>query len=107
MTRYTYSTCLSFGTDGEADYCEIDTTISYVVRPGRPETPPAYDHGGLPAEGPEIDDIRVEEIDGHPVSTGDEATEEAILARFDTGDHDADLLAEAAETDTYCRENRA
>lgn len=107
MTRYTYSTCLSFGTDGEADYCEVDTTISYVVRPGRPETPPAYAHGGLPAEDPEIDDIRVEKIDGKPAVTGDAITRDAILAEFECGRHDADLLAEAAETDTYRRENRA
>ena len=107
MTRYTYSTCLSFGTDGEADYSEIDTTISYVVRPGRPETPPAYAHGGVPAEDPEIDDIRVEKIDGKPAVTGDAITRDAILAEFECGRHDADLLAEAAETDTYRRENRA
>lgn len=107
MTRYTYSTCLSFGTDGEADYCELDATISYVVRQGRAETPPAYAHGGLPAEDAEIDDIRVEKIDGHQVSADDAGTVEAILARFDTGDHDAYLMAEAAETDIYRRENRA
>lgn len=107
MTRYTYTTCLSFGTDGEADYCEIDTTISYVVRQGRAETPPAYAHGGLPAEDPEIDDIRVEKIDGKPAVTGDAITRDAILAEFECGRHDADLLAEAAETDTYRRENRA
>lgn len=35
--RYHYTTCLSFGTDGEADYCEIDATISYIVRAGRAE----------------------------------------------------------------------
>ena len=107
MTRYTYTTCLSFGTDGEADYSEVDTTISYVVRPGRPETPPAYAHGGLPAEDPEIDDIRVEKIDGKPAVTGDAITRDAILAEFECGRHDADLLAEAAETDIYRRENRA
>lgn len=107
MTRYTYTTCLSFGTDGEADYCELDATISYVVRQGRAETPPAYAHGGLPAEDPEIDDIRVEKIDGKPAVTGDAITRDAILAEFECGRHDADLLAEAAETDTYRRENRA
>ena len=107
MTRYTYSTCLSFGTDGEADYCEIDATISYVVRQGCSETPAAYDHGGLPSEDPEIDDIRVEKIDGRPVAADDDDTRDAILARFDTGGHDAELLAEAAETDAYRREQAA
>lgn len=99
MTRYTYTTCLSFGTDGEADYCELDATISYVVHPGRPETPPAFHHGGLQAEAAEIDDIRVEKIDWRPVGAGDEDARDAILAKFDTGEHDADLLAEAAEQD--------
>ena len=107
MTRYTYSTCLSFGTDGEADYCELDATISYVVRQGRAETPPAYAHGGLPAEDAEIDDVRVEKIDGRPAAIFDRITCDAIEDRFNTGDHDADLLAEAAETDIYRRENRA
>lgn len=97
--RYHYTTCLSFGTDGEADYCEIDATISYVARAGRPETPPAYVHGGLPAEDPEIDDIRVEKIDGKPLVTGDEITRAAILAEFECGRHDHDLLAHAGEVD--------
>lgn len=106
MTRYTYATCLSFGADGEADYCELDATISYVVRQGRSGAVTAYGHVEA-SEEPEIEDIRVEKIDGHPVSTGDEPTVEAILSRFDTGDHDADLLAEAAKTDIYRREKRA
>lgn len=97
--RYSYATCLSFGTDGEADYVEVDTKISFVVHPGRPETPPAYSHGGMPAEDPEIDDIRVEEIDGRPSVTGDAITRDAILAEFECGRHDADLLAHAAEVD--------
>lgn len=97
--RYFYATCLSFGTDGEADYVEIDTKISYIVHAGRPETPPAYAHGGMPAEGPEIDDIRVEEIDGKALVTGDAITRGAILAEFECGRHDADLLAHAAEVD--------
>ena len=104
MTRYTYSTCLSFGTDGEADYSEMDVTISYVVRQGRSATPAAYDHGGLPAEDAEIDEIRVEKIDGRPVASDFDGTVEAVLAKFEMGDHDADLLAEAAETDIYRRE---
>jgi len=49
-TRYRYSTCLSFGEDGEPGYTEIDVTVSYRVVWGSPEKPPAYSHGGLPAE---------------------------------------------------------
>lgn len=62
--RYTYSTTLSFGTDGEADYREVDVEVSFTCSPGRAETPPSYSHGGLPAEGREIDDIRLETVNG-------------------------------------------
>ena len=94
--RYNYSTCLSFGTDGEADYCEIDVTVSFAVVWGEPETGPTYACGGTPATGDLVEDIRVETIDGKPAVTGDAITRAAILAEFETGDHDADLLAEAA-----------
>ncbi|WP_292038634.1 MULTISPECIES: hypothetical protein [unclassified Brevundimonas] len=107
MTRYTYSTCVSFGTDGEADYSEIDVTVSYAVLAGRPETPPAYSHGGLPAEDAEIDDIRVEQINGKPVVVGDALKVEAILSKFEDGDLDADLFAAASEEETCRREDAA
>lgn len=96
MNRYTYTTCLSFGTDGEADFCELDATVSFAFTPGRAETPPAYDHGGLPADPPEIDDIRVEAIDGRPVTVGDCLTIEAILDQFATGDFDDAMMDEVA-----------
>ena len=95
MTRHTFTTCLSFGTDGEADYREIDATVSFAFTPGRAAAPPAYDHGGLPADPPEIDDIWVEVIDGRPVTASDGETIDAILDQFATGDFD-DLLIEAA-----------
>ncbi len=94
--RYTFTTCLSFGTDGEADFCELDATVSFAFTPGRAAAPPAYDHGGLPADPPEIDDIRVELIDGRPVTAGDGETIDAILDQFATGDFD-DLLIEVVE----------
>jgi hypothetical protein len=94
--RYTFTTCLSFGTDGEADFCELDVTVSFVFTPGRAAAPPAYDHGGLPADPPEIDDIRVELIDGRPVTAGEWETIDAILDQFATGDFD-DLLIEVTE----------
>jgi hypothetical protein len=94
--RYTFTTCLSFGTDGEANFCELDVTVSFAFTPGRAAAPPAYDHGGLPADPPEIDDIRVELIDGCPVTAGDGETIDAILDQFATGDFD-DLLIEVVE----------
>jgi len=51
--RYTYTTCLSFGTDGEADYSELDATVSFTATFGRAAT---HDD---PAEDPEIDDLRI------------------------------------------------
>ena len=93
--RYTFTTCLSFGTDGEADFCELDVTVSFAFTPGRAAAPPAYDHGGLPADPPEIDDIQVELIDGRSVTASDGETIDAILDQFATGDFD-DLLIEAA-----------
>ena len=94
--RYTFTTCLSFGTDGEADFCELDATVSFAFTPGRAAAPPAYDHGGLPADPPEIDDIQVELIDGRSVTASDGETVDAILDQFATGDFD-DLLFEVVE----------
>jgi hypothetical protein len=64
MTRHTYTTTLSSGTDGEADYIEMEATFSFTYLPGHPETRPAYDHGGLPAEPPLIEDVELALIDG-------------------------------------------
>lgn len=107
MGRYQYSTCVSFGTDGEADYSEIDVTVSYVVHAGRQATPPAYDHGGLPAEPAEVDDIRVVAINGKSPATGDRLTVDAVVCEFGSGRHDADLLAAAAEEEAYRRDEAA
>ena len=60
--RYTYTTGLNRG--GDVPTWEGDCEVSFVMRPGRPETPPSYAHGGLPAEDCEIDDIRLEKVDG-------------------------------------------
>lgn len=34
---------------------EVSLVIKFRYAPGRPETPPAYSHGGLPADPPEIE----------------------------------------------------
>jgi hypothetical protein len=82
-------------------------TVSFAVVWGEPETGPTYACGGTPATGDLVEDIHVETIEGHPVVTGDAITREAILVEFECGRHDADLLAEAAEMDTYRWESRA
>lgn len=104
MTRYTYSTTLSFGTDGEPSYSEIDVQVSYRVVWGAPETPPAYSHGGLPADPDEVDDVRLDLVEGKPrpwdmgfgFITDDEFAYQ-VEDRF--GDMWPELIAEAAQTE--------
>ena len=55
MARYRYATCLSWG--GDEPTAELEVEVSYTVAWGRPETPPAYDHGGLPADPDEITNL--------------------------------------------------
>lgn len=83
MTRYRYSTCLSFGDDGEANYCELDVTVSFTVAWGSPD---------------EVEDIRLELVDGKPL-TGCEFIE-PVLSRFEEEDELRDaMLQEARETE--------
>lgn len=101
MSRYRYATCLSFGTDGEADYCELDVEVSFTVAWGSPETgrgymadPYLYD----PGSPDEVEDIRLEKVDGKPL-TGCEFIE-PVLDRFECDDQLRDeMLAEARETE--------
>lgn len=98
-TRYTHSTCLAFGTDGEPDYCELDVTVSYAVAWGSPETgagymadPYKYD----PGSPDEVEDIRLELVDGRPI-TGCEFIE-PVLSRFEEDDDlRAAMLEEARQ----------
>lgn len=96
--RYTYSTCISFG--GDEPTAEFGVEVSYIVHPGAPERGPTYSHGGLPAEPAEIDDIRVEKIDG--------SADQSQIARFAEDIVDkiygsdailSDMLTEAVECD--------
>ena len=84
--RYTYSTCLMFGTDGEADHCEIDVTVSYEVA--------WLDDDGRRGE---IEDIRVESIDA---DTAEKANPVAVAEAFDVfecGRFDDAMLTHAIE----------
>lgn len=69
--RHSYSTCISFGTDGEADYSEMDVTVSFTVAWGSEPSgmfgpPENYD----PGSANEIEDLRVDLIDGKPPTLG-------------------------------------
>ena len=67
-THHTHTLSLSLG--GDVPTWEGEATVSYSVSWGAPERGPAYDHGGLPADPDEIDDVRVTHIDGAAVAEG-------------------------------------
>lgn len=91
--RYHYTICLSFGTDGEADYCEIDATVSYTVAWGKPADP----WGDDPGSGDEIEDLRLEKVDGGPF-TGSATYAAMILDEMERV-ASAEMLAHAGEVD--------
>ena len=101
MPRYTYVTCVSFG--GDTPTAEFEVEVSFVMHWGRPETPPSYAHGGLPADPDEIDDVRLEKVDGQPRPwdrfdgrMSDDDLQDLILAEIDEADlHTAALEQEA------------
>lgn len=97
MNRYTYATTLAYSTGNVPEVDEVDVEVSYTVTWGRPETPPAYDHGGLPADPDEIDDLKLLSVDGvgGPFDQHDEA---AILQEI-AQNHFAAMLEEAADSD--------
>lgn len=92
MSRHKYTTCISFGTDGEADYVELDATVSFSVAWGSPANP----WGDDPGSGPVVEDIRLEAVDGKPF-TGtaivaamivDEVERVAETAMIESASHD-------------------
>ncbi len=61
---YNYTTCVSFGDDGEANYIEMDVEVVYQVIWGEPTvwgSTPETSHQG---SGDEMDDIKITKIDG-------------------------------------------
>ena len=91
MSRYTHTTCISFGTDGEADYVELDATVSYSVAWGSPPDP----WGDDPGSGDVIEDIRLEAVDGKPF-TGSATYAAMILDEIERV-AEADMLCAAQE----------
>jgi len=70
MTAYYdphYTTTLSLSLGGDEPTWEGEAIVSFAVTWGRAETPPAYSHGGLPADPDEVDGITVTHIDGEPI----------------------------------------
>lgn len=102
--RYTYATTLAWG--GDIHTGEADVEVSYTVTGGRAETPPAYSHGGLPAEPAMVEGIRLEKVDGKPRPWGmydgwipieDDEFERDVIDKLE--DHHDEMIAEAAEQD--------
>lgn len=99
MTRYHTVTHLSLMAGAD----ETEVGVSYVVHWGRPETPPSYCHGGMPADPDEIDDVRVDTIDGKTrpwnVAGGlvsDEQVNDHIVGLLDEGDLNTAALEQEA-----------
>jgi hypothetical protein len=101
--RYTYAVCLSWG--GDDPTAELEVEVSFEVSPGSPETgrfgPPEHYDPGSPAV---VEDIRVHTVESmerpwrlHP--GGDDALEAEIIAKLEM-DHEAEMLAEAAEEES-------
>lgn len=68
------STTFQFIVDYMVGRREIELVVTYSFLPGRPATPPAYSHGGLPPEDPEVEIVSVTH-DGKPFTLSDEEEE--------------------------------
>lgn len=103
--RCSYAASLSWG--GDEPTAELEVEVSFEVSPGSSETgrfgPPEHYDPGSPAV---VEDIRVEKIDGLPVAEWEARSTEyvrgstvaAIIDKLEM-DHEAEMLAEAAEQD--------
>jgi hypothetical protein len=109
--RYTYATCLSWG--GDEPTAELEVEVSFSVAWGSPESgrfgpPENYD----PGSGSVVEDIRVEKIDGLPVTQWEaESTEympgstvEAILQKLEM-DHEEEMISGATQDDDAARDS--
>ena len=106
MSRYFYSTTLSFG--GDEPTAELELSVSYSVAWGSPESgrygpPEDYD----PGAGDVVEDIKILTVGGKPwpvsISYGyqTEAQDHAMLADKLLDEHEADMIAAAVEEEAY------
>ena len=58
MSKHTLITTIGVG-DPDLG-AEVEVKVAFNFTPGRPETPPAYSHGGMPAESAEIEFLKAE-----------------------------------------------
>lgn len=102
MNRRRYTTTLSLSIGGDVPTWEGEATVSYAVAWGRPEAPPTYCRGGLPADPDDVEDLRVEEIDGVPVWDRLHGERDADTIQTEIEGNDllmCELLASAAAED--------
>ena len=102
MSRYFYSTTLSFG--GDEPTAELELSVSYSVAWGSPESgrygpPEDYD----PGAGDVVEDIKILTVGGKPwpvsISYGyqAEAQDHAMLADKLLDEHEANMIVSAIE----------
>lgn len=97
MRSDTFTTTLSLSIGGDVPTWEGEAKVSFRVIWGQPETPPAYHHGGLPAEPDMVEDITVLEIDGKPGPWGDHKRESDMIAEAIVDAIDEQELLEFAQ----------
>lgn len=113
--RFTYETCLAFGTDGEADFTEVDVTVSYECSFGCAAQTYGPAESCYPAEDPEVDDIRLEKVGGKPAPWNlhfhsDRHFAAIVVERLEASERDLEaMILEASETaadDHYAAQER-
>jgi len=83
---------------------ELELVVTYSVTPGRGETPPAYSHGGLPAEPDEVELVSITH-NGQPITLADDEADALFaIAMEHAGD---DWAEEVAAAEEYRAELRA
>lgn len=96
--RCTYTASFSVG--GDIPTWEGEVEFSYLVSWGAPEQGPTYASGGQPADPDEIDDLRVEAIDGRKSGWSEYQSDAEVaqdMAERLTDDDYAAMLTEAQE----------
>jgi hypothetical protein len=112
--RYTTNVEVSSGDDCGPDF---DIEVSFTVTPGGAESSPSYASGGSPAYPAEIDDIRLEKVNGKPapwemyggwIVDEDDVFEATIVGLLGNCDrHFEAMMEEVAEADEADRDAAA
>lgn len=101
MRARTHQAVVFVSLGGDTPTFEGEATVCFTVSPGRPETPPSYSHGGLPAEPATVEDITVTNIDGAAVVGAGLSEEARALESVIEASDDllSELLQAAVEDD--------